>query len=59
MKFSISNAYRARAEHCWQQSHLTKDVQIKKYWDHLVDDWLALENNLLKFDSDTKAISSR
>jgi hypothetical protein len=35
MKFDFSNEYRKRAEHCSQQSHLTKDAQLKKYWEEL------------------------
>lgn len=35
MNFSVSDEYRARAEHCSQQSQLTKNVQLKKYWDDL------------------------
>ena len=44
MNFSVSDEYRARAEHCSQQSQLTKNVQLKKYWDDLAAEWLVLEN---------------
>lgn len=44
MKFSESDAYRARAAHCSHQSDLTDDTTLKKYWDNLADDWLALAN---------------
>ena len=42
MKFSVSDEYRARAQHCLQQSQLTKDAQLKKYWDDLAAEWLVL-----------------
>lgn len=48
MKFSESNAYRVRAEHCSQQSQLTQNAQLKKYWDDLAAEWLVLENADLK-----------
>jgi hypothetical protein len=51
MNFSVSDAYRARAEHCSQQSHLTGNVQLKKYWDELAAEWLVLENAELKSKS--------
>jgi hypothetical protein len=57
MKFDFSNEYRKRAEHCSQQSHLTKDAQLKKYWEELAMEWLALEN--VQTGSPAKAISSR
>jgi hypothetical protein len=44
MKFNVSNEYRKRAEHCAQQSNLTKDARLKKYWDELAAEWLVLEN---------------
>lgn len=44
MKFNRSNEYRARASHCSQQSRLTQDTQIKKFWDDLAAEWLVLEN---------------
>ena len=44
MKFNFSNEYRKRAELCSQQSRLTKDAQLKKYWEELATEWLALEN---------------
>ena len=56
MKFNFSNEYRTRAEHCSQQSRLTKDAQLKKYWEELATEWLALEN--VQVDSPAKAISS-
>lgn len=45
MKFGVSDAYRARAEHCSQQSQLAKDAQIKKYWAEIAAEWLVLENS--------------
>lgn len=44
MKPNLSNTFRKRAEHCSQQSQLTKNVQLKKYWDELGAEWLVLEN---------------
>ena len=41
MKFEETNAYRARAAHCAHQAGLTEDSILKKFWDDLVDDWLA------------------
>jgi hypothetical protein len=51
MKLSVSDAYRARAEHCLQQSQLSNDAQLKKYWDDLAAEWLVLENSDLKSES--------
>ena len=44
MKFNRSNEYHARAAHCSQQSSLTQDAQLKKFWDDLAAEWLVLEN---------------
>ena len=44
MKPNLLNAFRERAEHCSQQSQLTKNIQLKKYWDDLAAEWLVLEN---------------
>ena len=51
MKLNLSNTFRERAEHCSQQSQLTKNVQLKKYWDDLAAEWLVLENAGLKPES--------
>jgi hypothetical protein len=56
MKFSESNVYRARATHCLYQSNLTDDTRLKKYWDDLADDWLALADVVLEKDQYRKAI---
>jgi hypothetical protein len=50
MKFSESNAYRARAAHCSHQSDLNDDTRLKKYWDDLADDWLALADVVVEKD---------
>lgn len=47
MNFSGNNAYRARAAHCSHQSDLTKDAMLKKYWDDLADEWMALDASIL------------
>ena len=44
MKLDLSNTFRERAEHCSRQSQLTKNIQLKKYWDDLAAEWLVLEN---------------
>ena len=46
MKFEETNAYRARAAHCSQQAGLTEDNILKKFWDDLADDWLALNSTM-------------
>jgi hypothetical protein len=56
MKFSESAAYRARAESCAQQSQLTKNVQLRKYWDDLAAGWLILENSEVKPESPTSKL---
>jgi hypothetical protein len=48
MKHNLPNTFRERAEHCSQQSQLTKNVEIKRYWDELAAEWLVLENADLK-----------
>jgi S-adenosylmethionine hydrolase len=57
MTFSVSHAFHARAVHCAQKANLAKDVRIKKFWDDLADDWLALESTQLKIDADWRALS--
>ena len=47
MKFEETNAYRARAAHCAHQAGLTEDSILKKFWDDLADDWLALDGTML------------
>ena len=46
MKFEETNAYRLRAEHCAHQADLAEDAILKKYWDDLADDWLALNSTM-------------
>jgi hypothetical protein len=38
MKFVAAHTCRVR------HSHLVKDEKLKKFWDDLADDWLALED---------------
>ena len=56
MKFSKTNAYRARAANCSHQSDLNTDTRLKKYWDELADDWLALADVLDEKDQYRKVI---
>jgi hypothetical protein len=51
MKFFEINAYRARATHCSNQAGLTQDTILKKFWDDLADDWLALDGAMLAADN--------
>jgi hypothetical protein len=57
MKISISDNCHAHAERCLQQSHLSKDAQIKMYWEELATEWLALEK--VQAGSPAIAISPR
>ena len=41
MKFS-GGSHRARAKYCVSQSALAKDEKIKKFWDDLANDWMAM-----------------
>ena len=47
MKFEETNAYRTRAAHCAHQAGLAQDTILKKFWDDLADDGLALEGTTL------------
>jgi len=47
MKFEETNAYRTRAAHCSHQAGLADDRILKKFWDDLADDWLALNSTML------------
>lgn len=40
-KFS-GGSHTARAKYCVSQSELAKDEKIKKFWDGLVDEWMAM-----------------
>ena len=51
MKFEETNAYRARAAHCSNQAGLAQDTILKKFWDDLADDWLALDGTMLAVDN--------
>ena len=46
MKFEEINAYKARAAHCSHQAGLTQDTMLKKFWDDLADDWMALDGTM-------------
>jgi hypothetical protein len=41
------NANRMRAERLPQRSAMAKDEKLKKFWDDLADEWLALNDNKL------------
>lgn len=51
MNFEETNAYRARAAHCSHQAGLTEDSILKKFWDDLADDWLALDSTMLAVEN--------
>lgn len=57
MTISVASAFHAQAEQCFQRSILTNDERIKKHWDDLANDWLALESNQKKIDADWRALS--
>jgi hypothetical protein len=43
MNFIPRIAYRLRAEHCSQRSDMAEDEKIKKFWEDLADEWMALD----------------
>jgi hypothetical protein len=51
MKFEETNAYRVRAAHCSHQAGLAQDTILKKFWDDLADDWLALNSTMLAVEN--------
>lgn len=51
MKFEEINAYGARAAHCSIQAGMARDTLLKKYWDDLADDWIALDSTVMAVDS--------
>ena len=57
MKFEETNAYRARAAHCSHQAGLADDRILKKFWDDLADDWMALHSTMLAADTARKRLS--
>lgn len=54
MESSKVTAYRAQAAHCSHQSDLNDDTRLKKYWDDLADDWLALADVVVENDQHGK-----
>jgi hypothetical protein len=44
VRFTGHNAHRARAIYCSNQSDLAKDAILKKFWEDLANEWLALDN---------------
>ena len=51
MNFEEINAYGARAAHCSIQAGMARDTLLKKYWDDLADDWIALDSTVLAVGS--------
>lgn len=51
MKFDETNAYRARAADCAHHAGLAQDTILKKFWDDLSDDWLALHSTMLAVEN--------
>jgi hypothetical protein len=51
MKFEETNAYHARDAHCAHQADLVEDRILKKFWDDLADDWLALDGTMLAVEN--------
>ena len=49
-------AFRARVTYRCRQSGLTRDARIKKFWDDLADNWIALEGALVVRDVRGKII---
>ena len=41
----------ARAGHCAHQAGLAEDEILKKFWDDLADDWLALDGSMLAVEN--------
>lgn len=41
MKFP-GGSHKARAKYCVSQSALAKDEKIKKFWEDLANDWMAI-----------------
>lgn len=45
MKKSLgAQGNRLRAAYYSRQANLAKDAEMKKFWDNLADEWLALSN---------------
>ena len=47
MKFEETHAFRARNAYYSHQAGLIEDSILKKFWDDLADDWIALDSTLL------------
>jgi hypothetical protein len=59
MNGSVAKAFHAQAEQCFRRSIMTSDEKIKKHWDELADDWLALESKQNRIEAGWRAIASR
>ena len=57
MKFEETNAYRVRAAHCSHQAGMAQDTLLKKFWDDLADDWMALDSAMIAADGATRSAS--
>ena len=55
----IAHAFHDYAEGCSRKSSLSKDEKIKKFWEDLAEDWLALESNQRKIDAHWKVLSEQ
>jgi hypothetical protein len=58
MTANVASAFHAQAVHWSQRSRLTRDENLKRFWDELADDWLALESKQVKIDTNWKALRS-
>ena len=58
MTVNVTSAFRAQAVHWSKRSSLTRDENLKRFWDELADDWLELESKQVKIDANWKALRS-
>jgi hypothetical protein len=56
MTEKVASAFRAHADHWSQRSNSTTDENLKRFWDELADDWLALESKQKKIDAKWRAL---
>ena len=58
MKFS-GGSHSARAKYCVSQSALAKDEEIKKFWNELANDWIAMHEQLMADNGRTEKTVSQ
>ena len=58
MKFP-GGSHSARAKYCVSQSALAKDEKIKKFWEDLANDWMAMHEQPLGDSGQTETTSSK